>query len=61
MGEVLTTSNFGDFSVSAVIKDVPGNSHLKFDCLLSVATIQEMMGDRALPRSGILTLSAIFC
>ena len=46
MGEVLTTSNFGDFSVSAVIKDVPGNSHLKFDCLLSVATIQEMMGDR---------------
>jgi putative ABC transport system permease protein len=39
MGEVLTTSNFGNCRVTGVIKDVPANSHLRFDCLLSMATI----------------------
>jgi putative ABC transport system permease protein len=44
MGEVLTTSNFGSCRVTGVIKDVPANSHLRFDCLLSMATIIELIG-----------------
>ncbi len=44
MGEVLTTSNFGSCRVTGVIKDIPANSHLRFDCLLSMATIVELAG-----------------
>ena len=52
MGEVLTTSNFGSCRVTGVIKDVPANSHLRFDCLLSMATIVELAGvDRFNSRS----------
>ena len=52
MGEVLTTSNFGSCRVTGVIKDVPANSHLRFDCLLSMATIVELTGvDRFNSRS----------
>jgi putative ABC transport system permease protein len=52
MGEVLTTSNFGNCRVTGVIKDVPANSHLRFDCLLSMATIVELTGvDRFNSRS----------
>ena len=52
MGEVLTTSNFGNCRVTGVIKDVPANSHLRFDCLLSMATIVELAGvDRFNSRS----------
>jgi putative ABC transport system permease protein len=52
MGEVLSTSNFGSFRVTGVIKDVPANSHLRFDCLLSMATIVELTGvDRFNSRS----------
>jgi putative ABC transport system permease protein len=54
VGEVLTSSNFGDFRVTAVIEDVPSNSHMKFDCLLSMATAAELTGterfnDRSAP------------
>ncbi len=52
MGEVLTTSNFGNCRVTGVIKDIPANSHLRFDCLLSMATIVELTGvDRFNSRS----------
>jgi putative ABC transport system permease protein len=44
IGEVLITSNFGNCRVTGVIKDVPANSHLRFDCLLSMATIIELAG-----------------
>ncbi|MCJ7446206.1 MAG: ABC transporter permease [Bacteroidales bacterium] len=44
LGEVLITSNFGNCRVTGVIKDVPANSHLRFDCLLSMATIVELVG-----------------
>jgi len=44
IGKVISTSNFGDFRVTGVIKNVPGNSHLKFNCLLSIATLAEMIG-----------------
>ena len=52
MGEVLKTSNFGSCRVTGVIKDVPANSHLRFDCLMSMATIIELSGvDRFNSRS----------
>ncbi len=52
IGEVFTTSNFGSCRVTGVIKDVPANSHLRFDCLLSMATIVELSGvDRFNSRS----------
>jgi putative ABC transport system permease protein len=44
VGEELKTSNFGNFRVTGVIRDVPSNSHLRFDCLLSMATIVELAG-----------------
>lgn len=44
MGEVLTTSNFGNCRVTGVIKDIPANSHLRFDCLLSMATAVKLAG-----------------
>ncbi len=44
MGEVLTTSNFGNCRVTGVIEDIPANSHLRFDCLLSMATAVELTG-----------------
>ncbi len=44
IGEVLTSSNFGDFRVTGVIENVPSNSHLTFDCLLSMATVVELAG-----------------
>jgi len=44
MGETLNTSNFGNLRVSGVIRDIPANSHLRFDCLISMATIVELAG-----------------
>ena len=44
MGETLKTSNFGNLRVSGVIRDIPANSHLRFDCLISMATIVELAG-----------------
>lgn len=44
VGEVLTSSNFGDFRITGVIENVPSNSHLTFDCLLSMATVVELTG-----------------
>jgi putative ABC transport system permease protein len=44
MGEVLNTSNFGNCRVTGVINDIPANSHLRFDCLLSIATIAKLAG-----------------
>jgi len=44
IGMVLTTSNFGDCRVTGVIKDLPPNSHLKFDCLVSMTTIVNLIG-----------------
>jgi putative ABC transport system permease protein len=35
IGEVLTFSNLGDNTVTAVVKNVPDNSHLQFDLLFS--------------------------
>lgn len=35
IGEVLTFSNLGDNTITAVVKDVPDNSHLQFDLLFT--------------------------
>jgi putative ABC transport system permease protein len=45
MGESLKTGNFGSCRVTGVIRDVPANSHLRFDCLLSMATIAKLFGN----------------
>lgn len=44
MGEMLTTGNDNSYQITGVIKDLPANSHLKFDALLSGATIVERTG-----------------
>src|SRR4030042_1552871 len=44
VGEALISSNFGSFRVTGVIKDVPDNSHLRFECLRSMATVAELAG-----------------
>jgi len=44
MGEVLISGEGTNYKVSAVIKDLPVNSHLKFGALLSAATIAERIG-----------------
>jgi len=54
IGKTIETSNFGNYEVSAVIEDIPGNSHMKFNCLLSVASVVELQGaalfnDRSAP------------
>jgi len=44
IGEVLKTSNFGNCRVTGVIKDIPANSHLRFDCMISMATAIKLTG-----------------
>jgi len=44
LGKVMTTGDGDVFKVTAVIEDVPANSHLKFDALFSTATLAEEAG-----------------
>jgi putative ABC transport system permease protein len=44
LGEIITTGAGNNYSITAVIKDLPINSHLRFDALLSGATIAERQG-----------------
>jgi len=44
IGEVIQTGGLGDITVTGVIKNSPGNQHLKFNCLISVATFVELLG-----------------
>ncbi len=44
IGEVLETGSGNSYQVTAVVKELPTNTHLKFDAYLSVVTLQEMMG-----------------
>jgi len=41
VGEILTTGYNEIFKVTGVIQDLPGNTHLKFDALISMATFPE--------------------
>jgi len=44
MGEMLTTGSGNSYQVTGVIRDLPANSHVRFDALLSGATIAEEQG-----------------
>ncbi|MCK4407057.1 MAG: ABC transporter permease, partial [Bacteroidales bacterium] len=44
IGEVITDADNVDFKITGVIKDLPENSHLKFNGLFSVATLSERFG-----------------
>lgn len=45
IGQILLMANDRQFKVTAVVEDVPENSHLKFDGLMSAATLAEEMGE----------------
>jgi putative ABC transport system permease protein len=44
IGEIITTGSGRSYKVTAVIKDLPANSHLKYDALLSTASLAELYG-----------------
>jgi len=44
MGQIMTSGRGTNYQVTAVIKDLPGNSHLKFDALISIATTASEQG-----------------
>lgn len=44
VGEMITSGSGRSYKITGVIRDLPGNSHLKYDALLSVTTLQEMAG-----------------
>jgi putative ABC transport system permease protein len=47
MGKVLTINGRMDaFTVTGVIKDVPGNSHLHFDCIIPILNFWEFWDGR---------------
>ncbi len=47
MGKVLTiTGRMDAFTVTGVIKDVPGNSHLHFDCIIPIVNFWEFWDGR---------------
>jgi putative ABC transport system permease protein len=41
LGDILYLNNAGDLKVTAVIKDVPENSHFRFKYLVSMKTLPE--------------------
>jgi putative ABC transport system permease protein len=44
VGEMLTTGSGNSYKVTAVVKELPSNTHLKFDAYLSVTSLQELIG-----------------
>ena len=44
VGEALQVPEIGDFTVTAVIRDQPANSHLRFNMLFSLATLESFDG-----------------
>jgi putative ABC transport system permease protein len=44
LGEVIISGGDHSYKVTAVIADMPANSHLKYDALISVATIADEIG-----------------
>jgi putative ABC transport system permease protein len=44
IGEIIRSNENYDYKVTAVIENLPSNSHLKFDALLSAATLVKAMG-----------------
>ena len=55
LGELITTDKYGSCRVTGVIRDLPANSHLRFDCLISMATMVKIAGaDRFNSRAGYM-------
>jgi putative ABC transport system permease protein len=55
LGELITTDKYGSCRVTGVIKDLPDNSHLRFDCLISMASMVKIQGaDRFNSRAGYM-------
>jgi putative ABC transport system permease protein len=44
IGEFIKTGSGRSYKITAVIKDQPGNTHLKYDALLSAATLEKLYG-----------------
>jgi len=44
IGEIIQTGSGRSYKVTAVIENQPSNSHLKYDALLSSATLEELFG-----------------
>ncbi|OQX80967.1 MAG: hypothetical protein B6D61_01245 [Bacteroidetes bacterium 4484_249] len=44
MGQIITSVLDNNYKVTGVIKDLPGNSHVKFDALISNATLVNLLG-----------------
>jgi putative ABC transport system permease protein len=44
MGEMIQTGSGKSYKVTGVIEDMPSNSHLKYEALLSVTSLEEMVG-----------------
>lgn len=44
MGQIIISGSGTSYKVTGVIQDLPGNSHLRFDALISASTIAEEMG-----------------
>lgn len=47
MGKVLRTGDGRNYKVTGLIGDVPENSHLRFDALMSATTLVEQMGEES--------------
>lgn len=45
IGQVFETGSGRQYKVTAVIEDLPGNSHLRFDALVSVTTLSKIYGE----------------
>jgi putative ABC transport system permease protein len=44
IGEMIRSGSGKSYKVTAVIEDMPSNSHLKYDALISVASLEEIIG-----------------
>ena len=40
VGQTLTVDNEKDYKITGIMENVPRNSHIKFDCLASIATLE---------------------
>ena len=54
VGEMITTGNYGICRVTGIIKDLPANSHLRFDCLISMATMAKIAGEGFNSKAGYM-------
>jgi putative ABC transport system permease protein len=52
VGQVVRLAGWNDVKITGIIRDVPANSHLQFDTLLSVATVTAVNGPRTFTRWG---------